>query len=137
MKRMLLIEDDANIKEMLEMYLEMKGYQVELASEGKEGLEKVRASLANGTPYDILVTDVDMPPGMNGIQMVTHLIQDSEFSTFNTPIIVMSGYFENQKKVHDLCPNLTFLEKPVQPLDKLVQTMENLITNKRNCKGAA
>ncbi|MCW8890019.1 MAG: response regulator, partial [Sedimenticola sp.] len=56
MARILLVEDDVMISRMLSLRLQMKGHQVELAENGKVGMEKALA-----TPYDIILMDMHMP----------------------------------------------------------------------------
>jgi len=48
-------------------------FEVDFASQGKEGLKKVRESVQNGQPYAIAFVDVRMPPGWDGIETIGHL----------------------------------------------------------------
>lgn len=137
-KRVIVAEDDASIREVLEMYLEIKGWTVEFATEGKEALALIKKSIQENNPYDALITDINMPHGMGGIELITNLITNPEYSGFKRPIIAMSGHLDNQKKVCSVCKDIVFLEKPVQPLDKLIETVERLCIYKPICnKGAA
>lgn len=56
MDRILVIDDDPQIREMLKQLLEMNGYEVILAPEGRTGLK-----LHHQTPADLIVTDIVMP----------------------------------------------------------------------------
>ena len=66
MTRVLLVEDDKNLSFILKSSLEQMigGYEIEVATNGKEGLEK----LASGR-FDVIVSDVEMPV-MDGVTMV-------------------------------------------------------------------
>ena len=68
-KRVLVVDDnDAAVEIMTEMLKEMS-MQVESANSGERALELILEA-DNKTPFDIIVTDWHMPPGMNGIELV-------------------------------------------------------------------
>ena len=48
-------------------------FEVDTASQGQEGFEKVRKSIQNGRPYAMAFVDIRMPPGWDGIETVGHL----------------------------------------------------------------
>ena len=48
-------------------------FDLDLAFQGEEGLEKVKAAVAEGRPYDMAFVDMRMPPGWDGIETITHL----------------------------------------------------------------
>ncbi len=48
-------------------------YEVDCASQGKEGLEMVREAISAGLPYAVAFVDVRMPPGWDGIETISHL----------------------------------------------------------------
>ena len=48
-------------------------FHLDSAFQGEEGLEKVRAAVAAGSPYAVAFVDVRMPPGWDGIETITHL----------------------------------------------------------------
>ena len=79
----LLVDDNADIREWGKRILESAGYVVSTAADGKEGLrfyEEHRSSIG------LLVTDVIMP-NMNGLELADHVLGiDSEL-----PVLLMSG----------------------------------------------
>lgn len=79
-KTVLLVEDDALVRESLGNLLKQKGLQVVEATNGKEGLQKAAR-------VDLVVTDISMPQ-MDGLQMIEHLRKDD--ATKNLPVIIMS-----------------------------------------------
>ncbi len=79
----LVIEDDAGIRETLADYLRFEGFVVDLARDGAEGLERI----AVRQPHVILV-DLHMP-GMNGGQFLERLRADP--ATRPIPVVLMSG----------------------------------------------
>jgi CheY-like chemotaxis protein len=81
MKRILLIEDDENIRKMLRISLEEYGYAVTEACDGKQGLASYKAS-----PADLVLTDLVMPE-KEGLET----IRDLRKSYPHVKIIAMSG----------------------------------------------
>ena len=81
MERILVIDDDENIREMLLRFFEEKGYEVEVAGDGEEGLHRFKMN-----PSDIVVTDMLMPR-KNGIEVIKELRGGS----INVRIIAVSG----------------------------------------------
>jgi len=63
MARILIIEDEAEILSFLKLELSYEGYEVDTASDGKAGLEKIETG-----SYDIVLLDI-MLPWLNGIEV--------------------------------------------------------------------
>lgn len=82
MVRVLVIDDEKTLLDMLKKALELFGFVVEAASSGEEGLEK----FDNGH-FDVVLTDILMP-GVDGISVLNH-IRNSDRP--NTPVIGVSG----------------------------------------------
>ena len=87
----LVVEDDRNIAELLQMYLEKEGYAVTIAADGGQGLEKFRT-----IQPDIVLLDVMMPV-MDG-WAVCHAIRGES----QTPIIMLTAKSETSDKVQGL-----------------------------------
>ena len=81
MASVLVIDDDDQIRELLEMYLKADGHYVILASSGSEGIV-----LFDQNRFDLVITDVVMPNG-GGIEVIMHIHRTGE----GTPIIAISG----------------------------------------------
>ena len=69
MKRILIVDDDDEIRELLEFDVSQSGYFVDTASDGKEGLNK-----ALNNSYDLIILDVMMPK-MNGFDVCKNIRQ--------------------------------------------------------------
>jgi YesN/AraC family two-component response regulator len=67
MAKILIIDDDPSILTMLKRMLEKAGHEVDIASNGKEGLEKIESC-----PPDLLVTDIVMPE-KEGLELIVFL----------------------------------------------------------------
>jgi CheY-like chemotaxis protein len=84
MHRLLLVEDDLDIRETLAEMLIEEGYDVVTASDGREGLERLRSM---GTPCLVLL-DLMMPI-MDGWQMRAAMLADPTIA--DIPVVVFSG----------------------------------------------
>ena len=69
-KRILVVDDSITVRELERQLLQSRGYAVDVAVDGMDGWNAVR-----GTPYDLVVTDVDMPR-MDGIGLVSLIKAD-------------------------------------------------------------
>ena len=87
----LVVEDDRNIAELLQMYLEKEGYAVTVAYDGGQGLSKFRA-----IQPDLVLLDVMMPV-MDGWAVCRAIRNESK-----TPIIMLTAKGETDDKVHGL-----------------------------------
>ncbi|SRR6266852_1249862 len=67
MARILVIDDDPDMRAMLEQTLKSAGHEIALAADGKEGVEQYRAN-----PADLVVTDLYMP-NQEGLETITEL----------------------------------------------------------------
>ncbi len=81
MARILIIDDDVQILDMLRQTLELKGYEVVDAANGKKGIRLYREN-----PADLIITDIIMPE-QEGIEIIMELKQDFP----DVKIIAISG----------------------------------------------
>jgi DNA-binding response OmpR family regulator len=128
-KRILLIDDDPDLRLALRLPLEAAGYQVNEAcsyEEGKTALKKVKP--------DLVVLDVMMDTATAGFQFALDMHSpdpNSEFLEFNkTPIIMLTAIHSTTPLRFtpdaDYLPVQIFLEKPVEP-DVLLKTVKENI----------
>ncbi len=87
----LVVEDDRNIAELLQMYLEKEGYAVTIAADGGQGLAKFRA-----IQPDLVLLDVMMPV-MDGWSVCKAIRNESQ-----TPVIMLTAKSETEDKVSGL-----------------------------------
>ena len=87
----LVVEDDPNIRELLQLYLEKEGYAVTLATDGGQGLEKFRAIQPN-----LVLLDVMMPV-MDGWEVCKAIREEG-----STPVIMLTAKGETDDKVMGL-----------------------------------
>lgn len=80
LEKILIIDDDAELGEMLTEYLRKEGFEVETVQHGTRGLERARAG-----GYDMIVLDV-MLPGMNGFDLLRELR-----TTSDVPVLLLTA----------------------------------------------
>ena len=79
-EKILVVDDDANICELLRLYLTKEGYQVTTAGDGEEGLEKF-----NQIKPDMVLLDV-MMPRMDGLEVCRRIRKAG-----NTPVMMLTA----------------------------------------------
>jgi CheY-like chemotaxis protein len=82
----LVVEDNDDVRELAEQVLEMEGYAVKSAASGEQALELLR----QGIRVDLLFTDVIMPGGMNGLD----LVEQARGLRPGLPVLVTTGYMD-------------------------------------------
>jgi signal transduction histidine kinase/ActR/RegA family two-component response regulator len=83
----LFIDDEANIRELMQQILRQDGHQVEVADGGKNGVAQFLAARETGRPFDAVMTDLGMP-GMDGREVAARIKRESPA----TPIIMLTGW---------------------------------------------
>lgn len=90
-KKILIVEDEQKIARFLELELKYEGYEVEIATNGRDGLEKGREN-----SIDLIILDL-MLPGLSGIEVCRRIRQTSE-----VPIIMLTAKDDITDKVTGL-----------------------------------
>lgn len=90
--RILVVDDEPNIREVVELYLQREGYQVEVAGDGAAALQAIERR----TP-DLIVLDL-MLPAINGLQ-ITRMLREG---SYNIPIIMLTAKGEETDRVTGL-----------------------------------
>jgi two-component system response regulator MprA len=116
-KRILVVDDEDAIREVIAETLELEGYRVEKAADGNQALAMVKA-----THPDAIVLDL-MMPGMDGWTFLK-LCRTDELC-IGTPIMVMSAYRKLADATRDLQVQAC-LEKPFD-LDVFLKAIEQLL----------
>jgi len=105
-KKILVIDDEPAIAQLIKINLEADGYEVDTALDGMEGIEKAKAS-----PPDVITLDVLMP-GMNGFQVMELLKKNP--GTADIPVIFISIVEGPQKDRGFHLGAVDFLTKPIE-----------------------
>jgi DNA-binding response OmpR family regulator len=88
MQRALVVDDEANIRELVAVYLQTAGFSVEQATDGAEALTKAR----HGS-YDVVILDI-MLPGIDGVEVCRRIREHS-----SVPIIMLTAREGDLEKV--------------------------------------
>src|SRR5579885_1474664 len=91
-KRILVVDDEPPIQRILRRNLSMSGYEVLVAENGQQALEKVRLHQP-----DLILLDLCMPGELNGLDVCARVREAGQ-----TPIIVLSAVNEEKQKVRAL-----------------------------------
>lgn len=86
-KKILLVEDDAFIRDLYQTVLTRAGYEIEMANDGEEAV-----NMASYKIYDLILLDV-MLPKLTGLEVLKHLRMDTE-RTKDTPIYLLTNLGE-------------------------------------------
>lgn len=125
MAKILVVDDERAIRNTLKDILEFEGYTIDLAENGKVGLEKALA-----TTYDLIYTDIKMPE-MDGLEMLQAYRQAvKENGAEEAPIVMISGHGTVETAVDALKNGaFDFIVKPLD-LNRLLLTTKHAIDHK-------
>ena len=121
MAKILIIDDERAIRNTLKEILEFEGYEIDLAENGRVGVEK-----AKGGGYDLIYSDVKMPE-MDGLEVLDTLQKEE---ACECPIVMISGHADVETAVTALKNGAyDFIEKPLD-LNRLLVTTKNALEQK-------
>lgn len=110
MTQILVVDDESEIREFLGRHLRYLGYEVDFASNGKEGLERLAEKRV-----DIVISDIGMPV-MNGVEMLTRIRQDFPM----VRVIMITGYVSQSNVLSCMRKGAEMLIfKPLEDLGEL------------------
>ncbi|MBN2332221.1 MAG: cache domain-containing protein [Deltaproteobacteria bacterium] len=89
--RILIMDDDQIIQEVGGEMLQLLGYSVDYADDGQQAVGKYRQSLADGSPFDLVIMDLTIPGGMGGKEAIAALLDIDP----HAKAIVSSGYSQD------------------------------------------
>ena len=72
--KVLVMDDEAGIRDILSRMLSARGIYVETAGEGSEALEKYRRAFLEGHRFDVVILDLTVPVGMGGRETMEQLL---------------------------------------------------------------
>lgn len=104
-QRILVVDDEPNIREVVELYLKREGFQVDVAADGEAAL-----AIIDKNPPDLIVLDL-MLPKIGGLE-ITRILRD----TLKTPIIILTAKREENEKIEGLEMGADdYVTKPFSP----------------------
>ena len=117
--KILVIDDEKNIREGLQMALEDEGYEVLTAEDGTDGLQKALSEVV-----DLVITDLRMP-GVGGQEILRRVTSE----TPGVPVIVLTGHGTVEAAVEAMRMAYDFLTKPLD-LDRLSLLVKRALQNR-------
>lgn len=116
MAKILIVEDELKIQQIIKAYLEKEGFQVFTADNGLTGLKMVQACQP-----DLLVLDL-MLPGLSGEELLTRLRQSSDI-----PVIILSAKSSEDERIFGLNIGADdYLVKPFSPRELVARVLAHL-----------
>jgi CheY-like chemotaxis protein len=121
-KRILVVDDNPDLRDILRMVLEEAGYQVVSAASGPEGMEA-----ADRERPDLILLDVMMPEGTEGFHVVWKLRNRDEAYFRDVPIVILTAIHQQTQlrfypdtgdgtyQAGEYLPVQGFVDKPVEP----------------------
>ena len=121
MSKILIVEDEISIAELEKDYLELSGFEVDIALTGDEGLKK---ALEN--PVDLIILDL-MLPGMDGFEVCKHVREQKDI-----PILLVSAKKEDIDKIRGLGLGADdYITKPFSPSELVARVKAHLARYQR------
>lgn len=132
MAKILIIDDERGIRNTLREILADEGHNVEVAENGKQGLQ-----MATKNAYDLIFSDIKMPE-MDGIEVLSSIKSTGEYANQNTPIasaetpiVMITGHGDVETAVQALkLGAYDFLLKPLD-LNRILITTKNALESKQ------
>ena len=121
MSKILIVEDEESIAELEKDYLELSGFEVEIANDGSEGLER-----ALNEEFNLIILDL-MLPGVDGFEICRKVREEK-----NTPIIMVSAKKEDINKIRGLGLGADdYITKPFSPSEMVARVKAHLARYER------
>ena len=122
MARLLIIDDERGIRNTLKEILADEGHEVEVAENGKQGLE-----MAQAKAFDLIFSDIKMPE-LDGLEVLKALKEGDE--AIETPVVMITGHGDVETAVQALkLGAYDFLLKPLD-LNRILITTKNALESK-------
>lgn len=114
--RVLVIDDDRNLRKIISTNLELAGYSVETASNGEEALAKIEINVP-----DLVLLDI-MMPAMDGYEVAKRIRNHPNPSVANVPIIMLTAKGESEDKLRGFDAGADdYVTKPFGPRELLAR----------------
>lgn len=116
MSRILIVDDDKAIRNLISVYLENDGFQTQKAEDAVEAIKMLEKNT-----FDLIILDIMMPK-MDGIQACMKIREER-----NMPIIMLSAKSEDMDKIQGLAAGADdYLSKPFNPLELIARVKSQL-----------
>ena len=120
MKRVLIVEDQADIRKLIRMTLEFEPYEIHEAANGINGLQ-----LAGEVLPDLILLDVMMPGEIDGLQVCARVRANPALQATRVVVLTARGQIQDRDAGQQAGAD-EYLIKPFSPL-QLIETIERLM----------
>jgi len=114
-ERILVVDDEKDVREFMMNFLTDHGYSVDYAIDGNQGLEKLQA-----TKPDLILLDIQMP-NETGVGFYRKMYMNKEIE--NIPVIIISGMPGSNMSLNERIP---IIDKPIDT-DRLLKQIEVML----------
>jgi len=87
-RRVLVVDDEADLQTVLSIALEMRNYRPVIAGDGEEAVQRLRQALAEGEPFHVMLLDMAMPK-VDGWHVLRQVRRDPQLK--HLPIVAVTG----------------------------------------------
>ncbi len=120
MKKILIVDDQAEVRRLVEMTLKVEDYQVLQAESGEEAIEIVKTEKP-----DLIIMDIMMPRGIDGLEATRILKNDPETKDCTIVMLTAKGQEADREKGFEAGAD-DYFSKPFSPLE-LIKKVEEIL----------
>ena len=120
MKKILIVEDQPDIRKLIRMTLEFEDYEIHEAADGAFGLR-----MASAVGPDLVLLDVMMPGELDGLQVCQRIKSDPKLAGLKVVLLTARGQARD-REAGQLAGADDYLVKPFSPLQR-IETIERLV----------
>lgn len=121
-EKILIVDDEAEILRTLKFALRSHNYTVVTANNGQEALDTILSHIDQNNPFDLVITDIEMP-----IMKGSELLREVRQRDIETPVVALTGYGDKEIVVELLKSSCTdYFDKPIDTekfLEKVKETL--------------
>ena len=119
--KILVVDDEPEIRDLLRLYLEKDGYDVVEAADGAQALSALQEESLQNEGIDLVILDI-MMPGIDGYRVLQNIRENS-----NIPVIMLSAKGADADKILGLDLGADdYITKPFQPLEAVARVNSNI-----------
>lgn len=119
--KILIVDDEPEIRDLLHLYLEKDGYEVVEAADGAQALSALQEESLKNEGIDLVILDI-MMPGIDGYRVLQNIRESS-----NIPVIMLSAKGTDSDKILGLDLGADdYITKPFQPLEAVARVNSNI-----------
>jgi CheY-like chemotaxis protein len=120
MKKILIVEDQPDIRKLIRMTLEFEDYEIHEAADGAFGLR-----MASAVGPDLMLLDVMMPGELDGLQVCQRIKSDPKLKHIKVVLLTARGQARDREAGQQAGAD-DYLVKPFSPL-QLIETIDRLV----------